>query len=64
MSDDAPKSAYELAMERLRKKDREAGDDDDRPLSDVQKAAIAEVRQFYNLEKMWGGDRPVEIRLV
>ncbi|WP_363348931.1 ribosome silencing factor [Methylocystis echinoides] len=23
-----------------------------------------EVRQFYNLEKMWGGDRPVEIRLV
>ncbi|MCC2095527.1 MAG: RsfS/YbeB/iojap family protein, partial [Hyphomicrobiales bacterium] len=19
-----------------------------------------EVRQFYNLEKMWGGDRPVE----
>lgn len=23
-----------------------------------------EVRQFYNLEKMWGGDRPVEVRLV
>ena len=23
-----------------------------------------EVRQFYNLEKMWGGDRPLEIRLV
>jgi ribosome-associated protein len=23
-----------------------------------------EVRQFYNLEKMWGGDRPVEMRLV
>lgn len=21
-----------------------------------------EVRQFYNLEKMWGGDRPVEMR--
>lgn len=23
-----------------------------------------EVRQFYNLEKMWGGDRPRELRLV
>ena len=46
MPDDAPKSAYELAMERLRKKDQEAGEDD-RPLSDAQKAAIAEIRSFY-----------------
>ncbi|HXY57039.1 MAG TPA: ribosome silencing factor [Methylocystis sp.] len=23
-----------------------------------------ETRQFYNLEKMWGGDRPRELRLV
>jgi ribosome-associated protein len=23
-----------------------------------------EVRQFYNLEKMWGGDRPRELRVV
>ncbi|MCX7899306.1 MAG: ribosome silencing factor [Methylocystis sp.] len=23
-----------------------------------------EVRAFYNLEKMWGGDRPVEMRVV
>jgi len=23
-----------------------------------------EVRQFYNLEKMWGGDRPREVRLA
>lgn len=23
-----------------------------------------EARQFYNLEKMWGGDRPRELRLV
>ena len=46
MSDDAPKSAYELAMERLRQKDKEASVDD-RPLNDAQKAAIAEIRQFY-----------------
>jgi len=46
MSDDAPKSAYELAMERLRKKDAEAGIDI-RPLTDEQKAAIAEIRSFY-----------------
>jgi hypothetical protein len=46
MSDDAPKSAYELAMERLRQKDKEASVDD-RPLTEAQKAAIAEVRQFY-----------------
>ena len=23
-----------------------------------------ELRRFYNLEKMWGGDRPVEMRPV
>src|SRR3989442_899800 len=43
---DGPKSAYELAMERLRQKDREAGVEE-RPLSDQQKAAIAEARQVY-----------------
>src|SRR5439155_778934 len=46
MSGDGPKSAYELAMERLRQKDKEASVDD-RPLTDEQKAAIAEARQFY-----------------
>ncbi len=46
MSDDAPKSAYELAMERLRQKDKEANVDD-RPLSGAQKAAIAEAREVY-----------------
>ena len=46
MSDDAPKSAFELAMERLRRKDKEASRDD-RPLTDEQKAAIAEVREWY-----------------
>jgi len=46
MSDDAPKSAYELAMERLRQKDKEASVQE-RPLTDKQKAAIAEARQFH-----------------
>ena len=46
MSTEGPKSAYELAMERLRQKDREAGVEE-RPLSDAQKTAIAEARQVY-----------------
>ena len=46
MATDGPKSAYELAMERLRQKDREAGVEE-RPLTDQQKAAIAEARQVY-----------------
>jgi hypothetical protein len=46
MSDNAPKSAYELAMERLRQKDKE-GSVEERPLSAKQKADIAEVRQFH-----------------
>jgi len=46
MASEAPKSAYELAMERLRQKEREAGVEE-RPLSDEQKAAIAEARQVY-----------------
>jgi hypothetical protein len=40
------KSAYEIAMERLRKKDAEDGVEHT-PLTDEQKAAIAEVKQFY-----------------
>ncbi len=46
MADDRPKTAYELAMERLREKDSAAGIDE-RPLTDGQKAAIAEARQIY-----------------
>jgi len=47
MTDEKPlKSALELAMERLRKKDAEAGVES-RPLTDSQKAAIAEARNFY-----------------
>ncbi len=44
--DDAPKSAYEIAMERLRKKDKEAGVEE-RPLSEEQRSAIADVRKVY-----------------
>lgn len=43
--DDRLKSAYELAMERLRADDREMGVDAQRPLTDAQKARIAEVRR-------------------
>jgi hypothetical protein len=46
MSDEAPKSALELAMERLKKKDAEQGVSD-RPLSEDQKNQIAEVRKSY-----------------
>jgi hypothetical protein len=45
-SNGAPKSAYELAMERLRKKDQEEGIEA-RTVTESQKAAIAEVRNFY-----------------
>jgi hypothetical protein len=44
VSDEAPKSAYELAMERLRKKDRDEGVSE-RPLSAEQREAIAEARR-------------------
>jgi hypothetical protein len=46
MAADGPKSSFELAMERLRLKDKEAGVDE-HPLTDTQKAAIAEARQVY-----------------
>ena len=46
MADERPKTAYEVAMERFAKKDKEAGGES-RPLTDEQKAAIAEARQVY-----------------
>ena len=42
MSDDAPKSALDLVMERLRKKDAEAGVSET-PLTDAQRAALDEI---------------------
>jgi hypothetical protein len=46
VTDSGPKSAYELAMERLRQKDKEGGIVE-RPLTAEQKAAIAEARRVY-----------------
>ena len=46
MSEGAPKSSFELAMERLRRKDVEEGVEA-RPLTEAQKVAIAEVRSVY-----------------
>jgi hypothetical protein len=42
-----PKSAYELAMEKLKKKDAEAGVEE-QVLTDAQRAAIAEARSLHD----------------
>ena len=46
MAGDAPKTAFELAMERLRQKEQAAGVSE-RPLTDAQKAAIGEARSVH-----------------
>ena len=46
MSDQRPRSAIEIAMERLRQKDVQEGVEH-RPRTEAQKAAIAEVRSIY-----------------
>jgi hypothetical protein len=45
LADESPKSSYELAMERLRKKDKDEGVDD-RPPTPEQREAIAEARKL------------------
>jgi hypothetical protein len=45
LADESPKSSYELAMERLRKKDKDEGLDD-RPPTPEQREAIAEARKL------------------
>ena len=47
MSD--PKSAIDIVMERLRRKDAEAGTEQ-KALTDAQRAAIAEVRSVYEAQ--------------
>lgn len=44
--DDAPKTAYELILERLKKKDRDEGVEE-KPLGEDQRARIAELRRVY-----------------
>ena len=44
--DDAPKSAYELILERLKQKDRADGVSE-RVLTEAQKQKIAELRRVY-----------------
>jgi hypothetical protein len=44
---ESPKSALEIVMERLRRQDAEAGVAD-QPLTDEQKAAIAEARSLHD----------------
>ena len=46
MNDDKPRSAVELAMERMRKKDVDSGVVE-RTVTDDQKAAIAEARSVH-----------------
>jgi hypothetical protein len=46
VAEGAPKSAYELAMERLKSRDEAAGIEH-KPLTDEQKVTIAEIRNFY-----------------
>jgi hypothetical protein len=56
MTDNKPlKSSLELAMERLKKKDEDAGVET-KPLTDAQKAAIAEAR---NVCEAKGAERDV-----
>ncbi len=75
MSEGAPKSAIELALERLKKQDADAGVATG-PLTDAQKASIAEVRSYYDakiaeqqilqdsaLRRMYGAD-PAEVAEV
>jgi hypothetical protein len=45
--DDAPKSAYEIALEKLKRQDLERGDESPARLTDEQKKRIAGIRQTY-----------------
>jgi hypothetical protein len=47
MSEQRPRSALEIAMDRLRQKDVQDGVEH-RPRTEEQKSAIAEVRSFYD----------------
>jgi len=46
MMSEAPKSAFEIAMEKLKKKDAESGVEE-QVLTDAQRSAIADARSLY-----------------
>lgn len=48
MSDQRPKSAYEIAMEKLKERDRERGESAPAALSPEQKKAIGEARRVHD----------------
>ena len=52
MSDDAPKSAFELAMQRLRQKDKDT-DVDARPLTDAAPAFVRSDGPLYGDGPIW-----------
>jgi hypothetical protein len=59
---DAPKSAWEIALEKLQKQDRERGEAGPAALSDDQKKAVADVRARFQaklaeLEILHAGSR-------
>jgi len=65
MPEDRLKSAYEVAMERLRAEDRNRGVEPARPLTKAQKKRIAELRQeakakLAELEILRGKQRSAE----
>jgi hypothetical protein len=47
MSDDAPKSAYEIALEKLRQRDHERGETAPAALTEEQKKSIAGIRKVF-----------------
>lgn len=49
MTKGAPKSAFELAMEKLKRRDKEAGVET-AALTDAQREAIADVRRAYDAQ--------------
>ena len=49
MDPDAPKSALDIVMERLRRKDAESGTEQ-QTLTDAQRTAIADVRSQYEAQ--------------
>ena len=62
MSDQPLKSAYELAMEKLRARDKEKGVEESKSLTEEQKARIAEARsqakaKLAEIEILWQSKR-------